>query len=221
MRITDLSHRRTIHFEFQYVHLYSIHAHASIYRAHVHVHLSIRTYVRTLAARTVKGLGYTPYVSLYQGQKHFCPRQRVYKARNMNWRFTLIVRQEVRVCRINSHSRETRVSNIPWRERGFSTLNPLPPDPPSKVYPKKARRELVHVSSLCATQHYTMKVFLRMTNRRRLVWVKFAFASIQFFFSRTLGEFFPRYSFFSFFLLLQKIKILRILSSNYTRFNRR
>lgn len=179
MRITDLSHRRTVHFEFQYVHLYSIHAHASIYRAHVHVHLSIRTYVRTLAARTVKGLGYTPYVSLYQGQKHFCPRQRVYKARNMNWRFTLIVRQEVRVCRINSHSRETRVSNIPWRERGFSTLNPLPPDPPSKVYPKKARRELVHVSSLCATQHYTMKVFLRMTNRRRLVWVKFAFASIQ------------------------------------------
>lgn len=203
MRITDLSHRRTIHFEFQYVHLYSIHAHASIYRAHVHVHLSIRTYVRTLAARTVKGLGYTPYVSLYQGQKHFCPRQRVYKARNMNWRFTLIVRQEVRVCRINSHSRETRVSNIPWRERGFSTLNPLPPDPPSKVYPKKARRELVHVSSLCATQHYTMKVFLRMTNRRRLVWVKFAFASIQSSFSRTLGEFFPRYSFFSFFLLLQ------------------
>lgn len=140
MRITDLSHRRTIHFEFQYVHLYT---RACIYipRTRTRTHLSIRTYVRTLAARTVKGLGYTPYVSLYQGQKHFCPRQRVYKARNMNWRFTLIVRQEVRVCRINSHSRETRVSNIPWRERGgegFQLSTPFLPTLPPESVPEKS-----------------------------------------------------------------------------------
>lgn len=128
-----------------------------------------------------------------QGQKHFCPRQRVYKARNMNWRFTLIVRQEVRVCRINSHSRETRVSNIPSchaverkRRQGFSTLTPMPP---SKVYPKKARRELVHVSSLCA-QHFTIKVFLRftdcMTNRRWLIYAKFALTRFCSVFSKLL-----------------------------------
>lgn len=111
-----------------------------------------------------------------QGQEHFCPRQRVYKARNMNWRFTLIVRQEVRVCRINSHSKETRVSNIPCRreKEEARVFNSHPRAcPPSKVYPKKARRELVRASSR-AVQHFTMKVFLcfasSMTNRRDGSW---------------------------------------------------
>ena len=55
-----------------------IHVRPSIYHTHIHTYgyenmytASIRMYVRTLAARTVKGLGYTPYVSLYRARSTF------------------------------------------------------------------------------------------------------------------------------------------------------
>lgn len=154
VRITDLSHRHTILFELQYVHLYT---RASIYIPHTHTHVRVRKHVHRLHPYVCTNFGrsHGQRVRIYplrfplQGQKHFCPRQRVYKARNMNWRFTLIVRQEVRVCRINSHSRETRVSNIPScraverkRRRGFSTLVPV--HLPQKCVPTPAAAEKKH-----------------------------------------------------------------------------
>lgn len=135
MRITDLSHRHTVLFELQYVHLYTEYTAAYTYEP------------LSMYACTNFGRSHGQRVRIYplrfplQGQKHFCPRQRVYKARNMNWRFTLIVRQEARVCRINSHSRETRVSNIPSscrREKEEARVFNSHPRPSLESVPEKS-----------------------------------------------------------------------------------
>lgn len=145
---------------------------------YVHVRVRTRTYVCMNFGRSHgQRVRIYPVRFPLQGQHHFCPRQRVYKARNMNWRFTLIVRQEVRVCRINSHSRETwlgfEYTLLPTREKGAEGFQLSPPG--SSYLPRKCTRkkkychQLVRASSRSA-QHLTMKVFLRftgpMTNRR-------------------------------------------------------
>lgn len=70
VRITDLSHHAVL-FERQYMQLH-MDVCARI-EARVHVQPCMRMYARTLAARTVKGLGYTPYVSLYRARSTFVP----------------------------------------------------------------------------------------------------------------------------------------------------
>lgn len=73
VKITDLSHRHTILFKVQYVHPYTYTC-VHLYTAHTGTNTysaSICMYVRTLVARTVKGLGYTLYVSLYRARSTF------------------------------------------------------------------------------------------------------------------------------------------------------
>lgn len=69
--------------------------------------------------------------------------QRVYKAGNMNWRFTLIARREVRVCRINKHSRKRarfRIYRVGDEEKQEERiLNPPPLSAPLlRAWPKKS-----------------------------------------------------------------------------------
>lgn len=73
VKITDLSHRHTILFKVQYVHPYTYTC-VHLYTAHTGTNTysaSICMHVRTLVARTVKGLGYTLYVSLYRARSTF------------------------------------------------------------------------------------------------------------------------------------------------------
>lgn len=111
-----------------------------------------------------------------QGQGHFCPRQRVYKARDMNWRFTLIVRQEVRVCRINSHSRETPgfEYTVPSRERGGEGFQLSPPAHPQKYSRKKHGVNSFVLRTALHNEGVLLCFTNGMTNRPWLVRVKFA-----------------------------------------------